>query len=74
MKLFFLYINLTNFVISCTSLQVILFLMVTFKDSFLINTMPENWEGLFVLRSCIFGNTRSIFIQFVLKCTEHKAL
>ena len=28
----------------------------------------------FVLRSCIFWNTRPIFIQFVLKCTEHKAL
>ena len=74
MKLFFLYINLTNFVISCTSLQFILFLMVTFKDSFLNSTMPENWVGLFFLSSCIFGNTRPIFIQFVLKCTEHKAL
>ena len=47
MKLFFLYKNLTNFVISCTSLQVILFLMVTFKDSFLNSTMPENSVGLF---------------------------
>ena len=47
MKLFFLYINLTNLVISRTSLQFILFLMVTFKDSFLNSTMPENWVGLF---------------------------
>ena len=74
MKLFFLYKNLTNFVISCTSLQAILFLMVTFKDSFSIVLCKKIWLDFFVLTSCIFGNTRPIFIQIVLKCTEHKAL
>ena len=54
--------------------QVIFFLMVNFKDSFFLSTMPENLVGLFVLRSCIFRNNCPIFIKFVLKCTEQKAL
>ena len=48
--------------------------MVNFKDSFLKSSMPENLVGLFVLRSCIFANICPIFIKFVLKCTEQKAL
>ena len=72
-KLFFLYLNLTNFVISCTSLQVILFLMITFKDNFLNSTMPENWVGLFCFEELYLWKYSSDFHTICFKMHRTKS-